>query len=412
MSMPKNPAPTPQEASPKTHLGTVAILGAGPAGLALARLLQVRGVAVTVYERDTSPAARRQGGSLDLRPDSGQRAIRAAGLEDVFARASREEAKAFRLVSSLGVEIPGAGEETHEDAGPEIDRGELRRLLLDSPEPQVVRWNHPVQDVVATGDGRWRVEFSGQPSVVADLVVGADGIGSRVRRRLTDVTPLYTGHTMIAATVPQSLWRGSEISDVVGEGSVMFAGGDKTVFAQRCAGDLILLYFSMQVPQGWPSTGGATGPDTTPVLTAVAEAYRDWSPDLLSMLLDVDADTVQFWPLSVMPPQHRWNSQPGLTMLGDAAHVMPPFTGKGVNLALLDALELADALTGSGVGQAGNPTEDLARTRDEAVAAFERGMQERTSTEISACLDVGRNFYGIDLTFPAEGDRTSVLTRS
>jgi len=217
---------------------------------------------------------------------------------------------------------------------------------------------------------------------------------------------------MIAATVPQSLWRGSEISDVVGEGSVMFAGGDKTVFAQRCAGDLILLYFSMQVPQGWLSTGAQNGPDTTPVLTAVAEAYRDWSPELLSMLLQVEEDTVQFWPLSVMPPQHRWNSQPGLTMLGDAAHVMPPFTGKGVNLALLDALELADALTGSGVGQAGNPTEDLARTRDEAVAAFERGMQERTSTEISACLDVGRNFYGIDLTFPAEGDRTSVLTRS
>jgi len=396
MSTPLHPAPTRQEFSAAPDLGTVAILGAGPAGLALARLLHVRGVAVTVYERDTSPAVRRQGGSLDLRPDSGQRAVQAAGLEDVFAASSREEAKAFRLVSSQGVEIPGAGEETHEDAGPEIDRGELRRLLLESLKPQVVRWNHPVQDVVDAGDGRWRVEFSGQAAVVADLVVGADGIGSRVRRRLTDVTPVYTGHTMIAATVPQSSWRGSEISDVVGEGSVMFAGGDKTVFAQRCAGDLIFLYFSMQVPQGWPTIDGRTGRDTTAVLAAVAEAYRDWSPELLSMLLDVEDDTVQFWPLSVMPPEHRWNSRPGLTMLGDAAHVMPPFTGKGVNLALLDALELADALTGPG----GNRTGNAART--EAVVAFERGMQERTRTEISACLDVGRNFYGIDLTFPQE----------
>jgi 2-polyprenyl-6-methoxyphenol hydroxylase-like FAD-dependent oxidoreductase len=406
MSTPVQPArSTPSSTAPSspTHdVGTVAVLGGGPAGLALARLLQVRGVAVSVYERDSSAGARRQGGSLDLRPDSGQRAIRAAGLEGVFARSSREEAKEFRLVTSDGVEVPGAGEETHEDAGPEIDRGELRRLLLQSLCPGTVRWDHRVRDVVRTAEGRWRVEFAGQPPVEANLVVGADGIGSRVRRRLTDVTPVYTGHTMLAATLPRSSWRGSEISDVVGEGSVMFAGGEKTVFVQRCADDLILTYFSLRVPQGWPTTGGRE-PDAEGILAEVAEAYRDWSPDLMSMLLDVDRDTLQPWPLSVMPPEHRWASQPGLTMIGDAAHVMPPFTGKGVNLTLLDALELAEALTGPRrhpADPSDDPADDSARFRHEAVAAFERGMQERTRTEISACLDVGRDFYGIDLTFP------------
>lgn len=248
-------------------------------------------------------------------------------------------------------------------------------------------WGHAVDDVVPGGDGRWRLEFDGRPPVVADLVVGADGIGSRVRRRLTDVQPVYTGHTMLAATVAPGLWRGSDLSDVVGEGSVMFAGGGRTVFAQRCAGDLVLLYFSLEVPQDWPASAGLALEDDEAVRAAVAAAYRDWSPELVAMLLQVQGGW-QRWPLSVMPPTHRWEPRPGLTMLGDAAHVMPPFTGKGVNLALLDALELADVLTSTGAG-------DLARR----VAAFERGVQERTREEIAACLAVGRAFYGIDLTF-------------
>lgn len=97
------PHPIPRPAPPADDAPLrIAVVGAGPAGLALARLLQVRGVEATVYERDAGPDARRQGGSLDLRPDSGRRAIRAAGLEEVFARASREEAKAFRLMTSQG----------------------------------------------------------------------------------------------------------------------------------------------------------------------------------------------------------------------------------------------------------------------------------------------------------------------
>lgn len=329
----------------EVHLdGPVAVVGAGPAGLMLARLLKVRGVPVTIFERDTSPTSRRQGGSLDLRPDSGQRALRAAGLDDAFARVSRSDATVFTLIDSQGDVLPGAGGETHEDAGPEIDRSDLRRLLLDSLAPGTVAWGHAVQDVIPTADGRWRLEFTEQKAVAADLVVGADGIGSRIRHRLTSTRPRYVGQTMLAATLRADLWRGSELSDVLGEGSVMFAGGQKTIFVQRCADDLILLYFSMAVPQDWPTTSGFELNDSEAVLAAVTEAYQDWSPELVTMLTQVDGD-FQRWPLSAMPPDHRWDTRPGLTMLGDASHVMPPFTGKGVNLALFDALELADALT-------------------------------------------------------------------
>ncbi|WP_210028675.1 NAD(P)/FAD-dependent oxidoreductase [Methylobacterium sp. PvR107] len=367
--------------------GTVAIVGAGPGGATLARLLDRRGYTVRVLERDASPDGRHQGGSLDLRPDSGQRAIGAAALAETFAERSRDDAKAFRMLDADGHEMPGQGQETHEDAGPEIDRGDLRAMLIEALPSGMVAWDHNVEVVERQLDGKWRLRIEGRDAVTADLVVGADGIGSRVRAALTNVQPIYTGITMVAAYIRPELWRGSRISDTLGEGSVMFAGANKTIFVQRCARDVILLYYSLAVPEGWPKCAGFDLSDTGAVMAAVRETFRDWSPRILGMLTDVQ-DRFQVWPTSVMPPDYRWDSKPGLTMLGDASHVMPPFTGKGVNLALLDALDLADALVA-------NPGRAVA----DAIAGFERDMQARTSQEIRACLQVGRSAYGIDLGF-------------
>ena len=211
-----------------------------------------------------------------------------------------------------------------------------------------------------------------------------------MRAALTDVKPIYTGITMVAAYIRPELWRGSKLSDMLGEGSVMFAGNNKTIFIQRCNHDVILLYFSMAVPQNWPKQAGFDANDTDAMLAAVRDAYADWSPDLIDMLTQVQ-DRFQLWPTSVMPPDYRWATRPGLTMLGDASHVMPPFTGKGVNLALLDALELVEALDR-------DPTRDV----DDAISSFERVMQDRTGDEIRACLQVGRFAYGIDLGFELE----------
>ena len=367
--------------------GSVAIAGAGPGGAMLARLLQMRGFDAQIFERDESPTARPQGGSLDLRADSGQRAVDAAGLSAEFAAMSREDAKAFRILDACGAEMPGAGAETHEDPGPEIDRPDLRRLLLEALALDTVAWGHEVQSVQTAVDGRPRLEFEGHPSFTADLVVGADGMGSKVRGRLTSAEPVYTGITMLAANIRQEHWRGSEISNVLGEGSVMFADGRRTVFVQRCAHDLILLYYSLTVPRGWPAEESFDLNNSASVLRAVRDTFCGWAPSVVDMLTDV-RDGFHLWPTSVMPPDASWVTQPGLTMLGDAAHAMPPFTGKGVNLALLDALELAECLTA-------DPERDVT----EAIGLFESGMRARISREIRACLAVGRQAYGIELDF-------------
>ena len=158
--------------------GTVAVVGAGPAGAMVAKLLHQHGFNVRVYESDAAIDARPQGGSLDLRPDSGQRAIDAAGLSETFAGLSRDDAKAFRMVDSQGNDMPGAGEETHENAGPEIDRADLRAMLVEALPDGNVDWGQRVTAVMRADDDRWQLEIAGHAPVIADLVIGADGIGS------------------------------------------------------------------------------------------------------------------------------------------------------------------------------------------------------------------------------------------
>lgn len=127
----------------------IAIIGAGPGGLICARILQRRGISATVYDLDASGAARDQGGTLDMHPDSGQNALREAGLLDEFLALARPEGRQMRLVGRDGRVLFDAvpPETATEDGNPEIDRGQLRALLLNSLEPDTVRWSHKLTHV-------------------------------------------------------------------------------------------------------------------------------------------------------------------------------------------------------------------------------------------------------------------------
>src|SRR4051812_44496863 len=106
----------------------IAVVGAGLSGLVLARILRLHGVTSTVYEMDDAPDARRQGGLLDLHVESGQRAMRDAGLYDEFRARIQPQAEHFRVMDKAGTVFIDRGPADGESVRPEIDRTVLRDL--------------------------------------------------------------------------------------------------------------------------------------------------------------------------------------------------------------------------------------------------------------------------------------------
>jgi 2-polyprenyl-6-methoxyphenol hydroxylase-like FAD-dependent oxidoreductase len=353
---------------------TVSIIGAGPAGLTLARLLQMRGAAVRVFERDTSRAVRGQGGSLDLHEDSGQLALRSAGLMDRFQAAARPDGQHTRILDRHGVLSAELLAEYEPQSRPEIDRGVLRDLLLDSLAPDTVIWDRQLLRVDRTEAARSLLVFKNAAAVEADLVVGCDGGWSKVRPLRSDLMPHYSGVTFVQTWVADADRRHPDLSSFVGPGNVMALGDNKALMAQRNGDGHIRIYAGLRVPEDWTRNCGIDLTDLGATRTGLLALFDGWAEPLLAMLRLADP-VFQPWPLFTCPSNQSWRPQPDVTLLGDAAHIMPPFTGKGANYAMLDALELSDCLTS-------NRFADVAS----ALASYEAAMLARMSPAIEESL--------------------------
>jgi 2-polyprenyl-6-methoxyphenol hydroxylase-like FAD-dependent oxidoreductase len=348
----------------------IVIIGAGPAGLATARLLHLAGMRPRVLERDPDRGARSQGGSLDLGEAHGLRALAAAGLMREFHEAARPQGQHTNYFDTDGNLLLSTDGSDEDEARPEIDRTALRSLLLDSLPSGTVRWAHPVTAVEEIGR-RWRVTVDGGPPLEADLVIGADGIRSRARPVVTDEAPAYTGVTFLAGEIAHPR-PGSCAAQVVGEGAGLVLGPDKGLLCQRNGDGSIRVYVAHR-PATAPGTGGDRV-DRELLRDVVERELAGWSPRIRGILDEVETPFVR-WPLHTVPVRQHWRTRSGLTLVGDAAHVMPPFTGQGVNMGLIDALELAAALT--------SPEHPDV---DGALAAYERAMLARMEEAVAASL--------------------------
>ena len=351
----------------------ISIIGAGPGGLTCARILQRRGIAVTVYDRDAGPGVRNQGGTLDLHADNGQIALREAGLLEEFFKLARPEGQEMRQLDLNGTitshQVPEAGELFK----PEIDRGRLRDLLLDSLQPGSVQWGRALERVTGPADGPRRLHFADGTTIESDLVIGADGASSRVRPVVSSAVPEYSGVSFLEAWFNDVENSHSEIAELVGQGGAHAADGERGMFAQRNGGDHIRVYLIQRVPVDWISQSGLTADDTDAIRTLLLDRYAHWSPRLRRLITDNDGPYIHR-PIFALPVPHTWEHNPTVALLGDAAHLMPPL-GVGVNLAMLDASELALALA------------DCA-TVDDAIRAYGRTMLPR-STETAKILEGG-----------------------
>ncbi|WP_250297874.1 NAD(P)/FAD-dependent oxidoreductase [Streptomyces sp. A 4/2] len=355
----------------------VTIIGAGLGGLVLARVLHVHGIPATVYEAEVSPTARSQGGMLDIHEDNGQPALQAAGLTDEFRGLVLEGREATRVLASDGTVL---FDDDSERGRPEVLRGELRRILLESLPAGTVRWGHKVSGVRALGGSRHEVTFADGTTVVTSLLVGADGAWSRVRPLLSGATPEYIGRSFIETYLFDSDTRHPAAAKAVGGGAMLALAPGKGIQAHRESGGTLHTYVALSRPQDW--FAGIDFTDSAAAAARIAEEFDGWAPELTALITDGETAPV-LRILNALPNDHRWDRVPGVTLLGDAAHLAAP-NGEGANLAMYDGAELGKAL-------AAHPDDVEA-----ALTAYEQALFPRSAEAAADGDDLHELLFGDD----------------
>jgi 2-polyprenyl-6-methoxyphenol hydroxylase-like FAD-dependent oxidoreductase len=353
----------------------IAIVGAGPGGLTLARLLQMSGVDVKVYERDINKDARVQGATLDLHEESGLLAIREAGLMEAFKANYRPGAEKLCIMDKhANIVFQEHAKEGEDISRPEIDRGPLQQILLDSLQPGTVEWDRHFEALLPR-DGAWTLTFKNGSTALADIVIAADGANSKIRPYITPIKPFYTGIMVVEGAVHHSEKASPRVHAHLNGGKI-FAMGDEKLLIVSAKGDGSLVFYTgCKADERWSRECGIDFSDKAQVLAWFKAEYAGWDSIWQELYENADVAFVPR-PQYCIPLDQGWEALPNLTLLGDAAHLMPPFAGEGVNMAMLDAVELSRCLTG-GQFTAIQP----------AIAAYEKQMRKRAAEAAKDSLE-------------------------
>lgn len=273
---------------------------------------------------------------------------------------------------------------------PEIARNDLTELLLSSVPSSQIRWGWKLLSVERIESGRnggarfrlvFLVEGEGKQRKVEedfDLVVGADGAWSKVRNILTDTKPHFSSVHCITLTVPSLSSNHPELAQMIGNGSYYASGEGKAVIAQRGSLDSARVYVMISSPsESYLETSGLeevvkNSAILKKMLVGEEEFFEGWGEGIKSLIAagcDSGAEfEVTAKPLYMLPVGFQWEHVDGVTLIGDAAHLMTPFAGEGVNCGMRDVVELADAVV-EALTNGGDA--------DVAIKGFEKGMWGR-----------------------------------
>ena len=357
----------------------ITIIGGGIGGLTLARILYVKGIPAKVYESDASPNARTQGGQLDIHDYNGQIALKEAKLWEEFTSIIHEGADAVRFLDTDGnilLDLPS----DDSNVRPEVLRGDLRKILINSLPSDMIIWDKKVRNVQEIADGKYQVDFQDDTSIVSNILVGADGAWSKVRKVLTDVKPEYAGTTFLDAYLYNVDEKYPETAKIIGSGSCFALSPNKGMTAHREPNDTIHTYIQLNCAEVWIKNIDFT--DKQASIDTISSQFEGWAPELLSLIVDSETQIVPRM-IYALPDKHRWTPKSGITLIGDAAHLMAP-SGEGANLAMIDAYDLA------------NTIENNYNNIDTAIEEYENKMYPRSEEEAIESHEALDNVLGQD----------------
>ena len=364
----------------------IAIVGGGPGGLTLARLLQLKNVNVKVYERDLDKNARVQGSSLDLHENSGLAALGKANLMEEFKNNFLVGADKMSILNEKA-EVIFSDHETkqeenfgHEHFRPEIDRGILRTILIESLHVENIIWDSHFLSMEKQDEG-WLLHFKNGKTAYADIVIGSDGANSKIRPYITDIKSFYSGITMLEGNVYEAEKYVPQISALLRGGKIMAFGKNQDILMGQKANGEIGFYASFKAEENWATKSCLDFSDKSQILEWFKKEYPDWSTIWHELFENTKTPFIPR-PINCMPLDQTWETLSNLTIIGDAAHLMPPFAGEGVNMAMLDALELSECLTNN-----------QHKTIQGAISSYEKNMRKRASEIAEESLENGEKMH-------------------
>ncbi|RYY56507.1 MAG: FAD-dependent monooxygenase, partial [Chitinophagaceae bacterium] len=285
----------------------------------------------------------------------------------------------------------------------------LRRMLLDSLKPGTVLWDSHFISMEAgqsmdaksrmnpgtmLRDSRenpkeanqsdhqgWTMHFKNGSSTYADLVIAADGANSKLRPYVTDIKPFFSGITMLEGNVYDAEKKVPNISALLKGGKIMAFGNKQDILMGQKGNGEIGFYASFYSDEDWAKTSGINFSDNEAMLSWFKKEYAGWSHVWDELFLQATTPFIPR-PIYCIPFDQAWEPLPNLTLLGDAAHVMPPFAGEGVNMAMLDALELSEVFASPGVN-----------SLHHAIAQYEISMRKRASSIAKESLENGQRMH-------------------
>ncbi|KAJ5174962.1 uncharacterized protein N7482_000839 [Penicillium canariense] len=354
----------------------IAIIGAGPSGLALAGLLERQGIDYVVYERSSAETPPR-GGCLDIHRSSGQDALKEAGCFEEFKKYARYgDATIHSVWDYQGNQLFTFGEGRD---SPEIDRTQLKQVLLSVIPTAKMRWSAGVEAANRNGHGDVVLIFTDGTTVSGfDLVVGADGAWSKIRPLVTAAEPKYSGIVFLTLLILPSHNFYPTVEQIAGHGPMIVFGREKLIWIQRQGDGHYRLDVGWKGPADFPVGEKFDMVDENAVKEFLLQDQQfgcHSSP--VKAMIEAATGPFRTWPLHYVPPEElNWTSASGVVLIGDAAHVTTPFVGDGVNCALRDSLVLSRKLKEFGV------------TR-QAVARYEADMFPYARDMITRSLAAG-----------------------